>query len=117
MEATVSWWVMFLLLLNRPLSRAEWGLESNGPCSLPSSHLHWAFMPPPLEAITPSRLHPGVARAPPSAPTQPPQGLGESTAPMPCRAITLYLFLGLAREAQGRGKLRSRALGCTETLF
>lgn len=36
----------------------------------------------------------------------PPQGVGDSTASMPCRAITLYLFLGLAREAQGHGASR-----------
>lgn len=41
-----------------------------------------------------------MARAPYQLP---PQGVGDSTASMPCRAITLYLFLGLAREAQGHG--------------
>lgn len=28
---------------------------------------------------------------------------------MPCRAITLYLFLGLAREAQGHGEARTQS--------
>lgn len=80
-------------------------MESKGPCPLRSSphHLHWALLPP-LEAITPSRLQPldpWGGQGPPSAPTQPPWGVRESTASMPCRAITLYLFLGLAREVQG----------------
>lgn len=82
MEATVSQWVMLLLLLNpTPLSRAEGNLESKSPCPLRSSHhLHWA-LPPRLEAITPSRLQPldpWGGQGPPSAPTQPPQGVGRA---------------------------------------
>ena len=84
-------------------------MESKGSCSLCSSLIICIghYCPPlHLEAITPSRLQPldpWGGQGPPSAPTQSPQGGRESTASMPCRAITLYLFLGLAREAQGHG--------------
>jgi hypothetical protein len=117
----VSQWVMLLLLLNpTPLSRVEGDLESKGPCPLRSSphHLLRALMPP-LEAITPSRLQPldfWGGQGPPSAPVQPPRGAG-STASMPCRAITLYLFLGSAREVQGHGASQGPELLAVQRLY
>lgn len=41
----------------------------------------------------------------------------ESTASMPCRAITLYLFLGLAREAQGHGASQGPELLAVQRLY
>lgn len=81
MEATVSQWVMLLLLLNpipSPEQRGIWRAKAPAPFAPP--HLHWALVPP-LEAITPSRLQPldpWGGQGSPSAPTQPPQGVGRA---------------------------------------
>lgn len=46
-KATVSQWAMLLLLLNRPPLQSRGGLGKQRPCSLRSSHSHWALVPPP----------------------------------------------------------------------
>lgn len=81
-------------------------MESKGPCPLRSSHhLHWALLPTPSSNNSKQAPAPGPLGwpGPPISSHPASSGGRESTASMPCRAITLYLFLGLAREAQGHG--------------
>ena len=85
MEATVSQWVMLLLLLNptsSPERRGIWRAKAPAPFApLSSFALGITATPSPLEAITPSRLQPldpWGGQGPPSAPTQSPQGAGRA---------------------------------------
>lgn len=118
MEATVSQWVMLLLLLT-PTSSPEQrgGLESKGPAPSLLSSLHWALVPP-LEAITPSRLQPldpWGGQGPLSVPTS--RGGGQHCLYALQSNNTIFIF-GFGQGGAGpRGKPGPRALGCTETLF
>lgn len=79
----VSQWVMLLLLLNltpSPEQREIWRAKAPAPLA-PLIICIGHSAPPPLEAITPSRLQPldpWGGQGLPSAPTQAPQGVGRA---------------------------------------
>lgn len=124
MEATVSQWVMLLLLLNltsSPERRGIWRAKAPAPFAPLSSFALGVTAPPPnLEAITPSRLQPldpWGGQGPPSAPPSLLRGQGEHCLYALQSNNTIFIF-GFGQGGAGIwGKPGPRARGCTETLF